>query len=55
MNQNVQPGISIQSGLKQKFNKATLIYSMLHQKVTNAYLGDDFTIVVVGGETFEKK
>lgn len=54
LNQNVQPGISIQSGLKQKFNKATLIYSMLHQKVTNAYLGDDFTIVVVGGETFEK-
>lgn len=54
LNQNVQPGISIQSGLKQKFNKATLIYSMLLQKVTNAYLGDDFTIVVVGGETFEK-
>ncbi|SBS86907.1 regulator of chromosome condensation, putative [Plasmodium malariae] len=54
LNQNVQPGISIQSGLKQKFNKATLIYSMLHQKVTNAYLGDDFTIVVVGGETCEK-
>lgn len=53
LNQNVQPGISIQSGLKQKFNKATLIYSMLHLKVTNAYLGDEFSIIVVGGESGE--
>lgn len=53
LNQNVQPGISVQSGLKQKFSKATLIYSMLHQKVTNVYLGEDFTIVIVGGESGE--
>ncbi|CDU19031.1 hypothetical protein YYC_01938 [Plasmodium yoelii 17X] len=55
LNQNAQPGISIQSGLKSKFSKATLIYSMLHQKVTNAYLGEDFTIVVVGGEITKNK
>ncbi|KAL8270965.1 hypothetical protein Esti_005120 [Eimeria stiedai] len=43
-----QPGVAIRSGLKNAYCRARLIYSMLHQKVTQLALGSDFTVIVTG-------
>lgn len=43
-----QAGVALRSGLKNACYRARLIYSMLHQKVTQLALGNDFTVVVTG-------
>ncbi|KAL8440341.1 hypothetical protein Efla_000229 [Eimeria flavescens] len=48
ISEETQPGVAIRSGLKNAYCRARLIYSLLHQKVTQLALGSEFTVVVTG-------
>ncbi|CEM28672.1 unnamed protein product [Vitrella brassicaformis CCMP3155] len=45
---SMTPGVSVRSGLKECSVKPRLVFSLLHRKVTDVVLGEDFTVVVTG-------
>ncbi|KAK2195774.1 bifunctional Regulator of chromosome condensation [Babesia duncani] len=46
--QQRQPGVSMFSGLKGSCTTPRIIYSLLHEKVTNVGFGENYTVVVTG-------